>query len=109
MPIRNSSPESPAFIAWIAIIRSVAPAPTQSRSSSMSTSASGPAKRSTTPSMPPSRTRRLEATPIGVTGTSAGLSRRKALRSAASAGWNTTSAGPPTRSQVRGAIGTRAR
>ena len=69
MPMKNSSPASPARCAVIAIIRSVAPAPTTRRSPSTSTSASGPASFTTTPSSPPSRTRMLEATPIGVTGT----------------------------------------
>ena len=42
---------------------------------------------------------------MGKTGTSGGSARRKSARSASSAGWNSQSAGPPTRSQVRSAIG----
>ena len=49
--------------------------------------------RMTTPRTPPSRTSRFEATPITVTGTSAGLAARKAARSSGSAGRNITSAG----------------
>ena len=60
------------------------------RRPSTSTRASGPPKRTTTPSNPPSRTSRFEATPIGRSGTSGGNAARKAARSAASAGWNTT-------------------
>ena len=71
-----------------------------------STLANGPPNRITTPLMPPSRTSKFEATPIGKTGTSAGSSRRNSARSSASAGWNTASAGPPTRNQVSGAKGT---
>ena len=93
-------------MAWIAMLRSVAPAPTRRHGPSTSIAASGPRRRTTTPSMPPSRTRRLEATPIGVTGRPAGRAARNASRSPASAGSNSASAGPPARSHVRGASGT---
>ena len=52
------------------------------------------------PGIPPSRTRRFEPAPITVTGISVGSAARKAARSSASAGWNNTSAGPPTPNQV---------
>ena len=50
-------------------------------------------RRITTPSMPPSRTSRFEATPITVTGTSVGLRARKPARSSISAGRNMISRG----------------
>ena len=59
----------------------------------------------TTPAMPPSRTSRFEPTPMTVTGTSGFSFSRKSARSSASAGWNRSSAGPPTRNQVNGASG----
>ena len=60
-------------------------------------------KRTVDPSMPPSRTRRFEPTPMTVTGTAGSRCVRNAARSSASAGWNRSSAGPPTRNHVNGA------
>ena len=57
-------------------------------------------KRITTPGTPPSRTSRLEPTPITVTGTSAGLASRKASKSSRSAGRNRPRPGRRRRNQV---------
>ena len=54
----------------------------------------------TTPSSPPSRIRRFEPSPMTVTRMSAGRFLRKNARSASSAGWKNSCAGPPTRNQV---------
>src|SRR5258708_25829573 len=63
------------------------------------------ARRTATPSTPPSLTMRFEPTPRTVTGTWAGKLARKVARSSSSAGRNSASAGPPTRNQVNGARG----
>ena len=57
-------------------------------------------KRITTPGTPPSRTSKLDPMPTTMTGTSAGKFFKKNARSASSAGWNITCAGPPTRNHV---------
>ncbi len=72
-------------------------------SGSTSTSPKPRASLMTTPLRPPSRTIRLEAAPITVTGISRGRPRMKSHRSSTSAGRSRNSAGPPTRNHVIGA------
>src|SRR3954447_23194067 len=105
MPDRNSRPATPAPAAVSATFRSSAPAPASTSSGVALISAKLRPSRTTTPAIPPSRTSRFEPTPIVVTGTSRGSAARKAAKSSASAGRNSTSAGPPTRNQVNGPIG----
>jgi hypothetical protein len=104
-PVRNSQPPMPASAAKVATLTSSAAAPTRIRAPSGSMRAKPLPSRSTTPSMPPSRTSRLEPTPITVSGTSAGSTARKSARSASSSGRNMISAGPPTPNQVMPASG----
>ena len=79
MPDRNSSPAMPASRAALATLRSSAAAPAVISEPSTEISAKARPRRITTPGTPPSRTSRLDATPITVTGTSAGQPARKSL------------------------------
>ena len=72
----------PASAAASATLRSSAPAPARDRRRRRPRSRRSRGRAgSTTPGMPPSRTSRFEATPITVTGTSAGSAARKSARS----------------------------
>ena len=55
----------------------------------------------TTPFKPPSRTIKLDPTPIGKSDVLSGNFDKKFIKSFKSAGWKKNSAGPPTFNQVR--------
>src|ERR1700722_4825968 len=104
MPNKNSSPPIPADAAISATRLSSAAgaALTLSPPALASPKPRGPSL-ITTPGMPPSRTIRLEPTPTTYTASSPGKALKKYPRSSASAGVNSTCAGPPTRNQVNSA------
>ena len=75
MPARNSSPAMPAAALALAMVASIAPAPALISVPWASILANSRPNRITTPATPPSRTNRLEPSPITVIGTSAGRRR----------------------------------
>ena len=103
--VRRKVRSSPASAARRATCMSSAAAPAWTSPSAISIPLKPRPSRITTPRMPPSRTIRFEPTPIAKTGTSGTRFCRNSIRSSRSAGWNSQSAGPPTRSQVRSARG----
>jgi hypothetical protein len=76
----------PAAAARLATCASSAAAPAITVSPSIRTALKPRPRRITTPSIPPSRTMRLEPTPMGKTGMPGSSAARNALRSSASAG-----------------------
>ncbi len=105
IPARNSSPASPACAACSATVASRQALPTTRPSASTVISAKPRAIRTTMPSSPPSRIITLEQAPRAITGSSGERRHNMPARSSASLGWNSHSAGPPTRNHVRAPSG----
>src|SRR5262249_44230270 len=104
MPRKKASPAIVASCAARLTFTSGAAVPARIRQSSSTLTSPKPRpRRMTTPGTPPSRTIRLEPSPMTTTGISAGRWARKSARSASSSGMNRTCAGPPTRNQVSSA------
>ncbi len=84
----------PASAAMRATAASSAAAPARTRAPSTAIFPNAAGSRITTPGIPPSRTSRFEPTPITLTRVSGERAYKKVARSSASAGRNSTSAGP---------------